>query len=173
MLNSKRCKSGSQERLWPNVKLGCVQTCGSVAVSHGHQAADGPLPALFGRHVEHTLHLQSNNDDINTTIDPEQVPPSALEDSTGGKSCSEIRADAAETDGCNNAPKTPGGSSDTLQMKDADSGNTRPLSQRRSSRTEVKEEKEEERKRNGWWQRVNQPLQLRNVTAINKTQRMN
>lgn len=92
----------------------------------------------------------------------------------GEKLQREIRADAAETDGCNNAPKTPGGSSDTLQMKDADSGNTRPLSQRRSSRTEVKKEKKgEERKRNGWWQRVNQPLQLRNVTAINKTQRMN
>lgn len=102
------------------------QTCGSVAVSHGHQAADGPLPALFGRHVEHTLHLQSNNNDINTTINPEQVPPSALEDSTGGKSCSETRVDAAETEGCNNVAKTPGGSSDTLQIKDADSGNTRP-----------------------------------------------
>lgn len=94
------------------------QTCGSVAVPHGHQAADGPLPALFGRHVEHALHLRSNDDNINTTIDPERVPPSGLEDSTGGKSCSEIQADAAETDRCNSVPKTPGGSSDTLQMKD-------------------------------------------------------
>lgn len=35
-------------------------TCGSVAVSHGHQAADGPLPAFFGRHGEHILHLEHN-----------------------------------------------------------------------------------------------------------------
>lgn len=56
------------------------QTCSSVSVSHGHQAADGPLPALFGRHVEHTFHLQDTNDNINT----QQELLFAVEASTGG-----------------------------------------------------------------------------------------
>lgn len=86
------------------------QTCGSVAVSHGHQAADGPLPALFGRHVEHTLHLQETTA---TTSTQPSTPSKCLHQVCSKK----IQADAAETDGCNNVPKTPGGSSDTPQSR--------------------------------------------------------
>ena len=32
---------------------------GPAAVAHGDQAADGPLPALLGGHVEHRLHLST------------------------------------------------------------------------------------------------------------------
>lgn len=121
----------SQERLWPNVKLGCVQTSGRPAAPLPFPTATRQLMDLFLPSLAVMLNTlftcKATTTTSTPTIDPEQVPPSALEDSTGGKSCSEIRADAAETDGCNNAPKTAGGSSDTLQMKDADSGNTRPL----------------------------------------------
>lgn len=43
-----------------------LQTCSSLAVSNRHQAADGPFPALFGRHGEHALHLQDDDDNMET-----------------------------------------------------------------------------------------------------------
>lgn len=50
-----------------------IRTCGSVAVSHSDQTTDGPLPALLGRHVEHTLHLEKHRTtthNIKTTLEP-------------------------------------------------------------------------------------------------------
>lgn len=47
------------------VKFSDGLTCDSIAVSNGDQTADGPLPALLGRHVENTLQLQNNNNKHN------------------------------------------------------------------------------------------------------------
>lgn len=88
----------------------------------------------------HSSPARNNSDNINTTINPEQVPPSGLQQ--------KIQADAAETDGCNNVPKTPGGSSDTPQSRLVSERRTQAAATRgRSVRGEVPGRKWRRRRR--------------------------
>lgn len=49
--------SPALKAMWASAVVTGSQTCSSVAVSNGNQAADGPLATFLGCHVEHTLHL--------------------------------------------------------------------------------------------------------------------